>query len=116
MARRILEFFAQGIAGTNDTDMFKVASVHDLIDPRGPPAITVTMRDERHGYFRINKLKAVDEEVCITLRVYRPLTSGFTSCPCGIEIAGEKNAWISCNAPSFYCVLLDLVTLCDLRS
>ena len=80
--------------------MFRVASVQDVIDPRGPPAITVTMRDERHGHVLIYQLRAIDEEMRITPGVYRPLTSGFTSCPGGVEIAGEENALTSCDACS----------------
>ena len=75
MVRHVLERFAQGIAGTNDTHMVRVASAQDVIDPRGPPSITVTMRNKRRGHFLINKLRAIDEEVCITPRMYRLLTS-----------------------------------------
>ena len=70
------------------------------INPRGPPANTVFMRDERRGHVLINKPGAIDEEVCITPGVYCPLSSGFTSYPGGVEIAGEKNASTYCDARS----------------
>ena len=61
MIRHVLELFAKGIAGTNDTHMFRVAGVQDGIDPGGLPAIAVTMRDERRGHVLIS----VSHQECI---------------------------------------------------
>ena len=80
--------------------MVRVASVQSVVNPGGPPAIIVSMRDDRRGHLLINQLRAIDKEVCILPDVYCPLATGFTSCPCRVEITGEKYALTSRNARS----------------